>query len=322
MIAVTGAAGFIGSQIALNLAKNKEKLLLVDRMVAFHERKYTPASNQIQFIEADGPFFDWLKTDSAKDLSCIIHMGAITNTAETDLKALAKWNVDYTKNLWKFCQEQNVNFIYASSAATYGDGTAGFGDDPQSTAVLKPLNAYGRSKQEFDLFALAQSKTPPHWYGVKYFNVYGPNEFHKGRMASAVWHGYNEIKKTGAMTLFKSHNPQVNDGDQARDFIFISDVLQIIDFLNEKKPENGIYNVGTGHAGTFKNLAEALFGALKQPMKINWVETPTEFRAAYQYRTEAQVDKLRAAGWTKDFTPLRQGVEDYLKVLTTISRFS
>jgi ADP-L-glycero-D-manno-heptose 6-epimerase len=322
MIIVTGAAGFIGSQIAKNLAPLfRDQIIAVDRLQAFHDRKYMDSlAKQLQFIEADAIFLK--KLPSLKKVSWIIHMGAITNTAETDLTELKKWNVDYSKAIWNYCTENKVNLIYASSAATYGSGSEGFSDDHETIHKLKPLNPYGKSKQVFDLFALEQKKTPPHWYGVKYFNVYGLNENHKGRMASAIWHGYNEIKKSGAMTLFKSHNPEVKDGDQARDFIYVGDVLKIIDFLLSQMPNNGIYNVGTGHAGTFKELAKSLFTTLEQlekiswPEKINWIDTPPEFRAAYQYRTVAETTKLRSVGYDDPFTSLDSGVKKYLKTLS------
>ncbi|CAM6005651.1 unnamed protein product [Sphagnum balticum] len=314
-VVVTGSAGFIGSQIAARL--KPDKLILVDKLKLFKEHNYTPtlfASSQL--IEAENTFLNQLT--SLQDVSWVIHMGAISNTAERDLEALRKWNVDYTKALWKHCSEKKINFIYASSAATYGDGTQGFEDDIRTIPSLRPLNPYGQSKNDFDIWALEQIKAghhPPHWYGLKFFNVYGPNENHKGRMASSVWHGLNEIRKTGSMTLFKSHNPKYKDGEQARDFIFIDDVLQIVDFMMAKKPQSDIYNCGTGHAGTFFEVAKNLFEALKKPQKINWVETPQEFRAAYQYRTEATMTKLRDAGYTRQPTSLSLGVHQYLSRL-------
>lgn len=310
-VVVTGAAGFIGSQIAARI--QPESLVLVDKLSLFKDRGYNPSLLQsATTIEAEDVFFEALPT--LDNISWIIHMGAITNTAETDLDALKKWNVDYTKKLWTYCTQNKINFIYASSAATYGKGENGF-SDAQDLSKLEPLNAYGKSKHEFDLWASKEVKigsTPPNWYGLKFFNVFGPNENHKGAMASSIWHGFNEIKSSGQMTLFKSHNPNYKDGEQARDFIFIDDILQIVDFLISKQPESSIYNCGTGHAGTFMDVASSLFNSLNRPVKINWIETPIQFRAAYQYRTEAVVSKLHKIGYTRSFIPLTEGINKYL----------
>jgi ADP-L-glycero-D-manno-heptose 6-epimerase len=314
-VVVTGSAGFIGSQIANCI--NCDKLLLVDKLELFTKHNYSPKLvKTAKFVEADGTFLRDLPT--LKDISWIIHMGAISNTSERDLNALKKWNVDYTKSLWNYCTENRVNFIYASSAATYGDGKLGFEDDESKIPLLKPLNPYGQSKNEFDIWALEQIKNkshPPNWYGLKFFNVYGPNENHKDRMASSIWHGLNEIKTTGSMTLFKSHNPKYKDGDQARDFIFIDDILQITHFLLSKKPQSQIYNCGTGHAGTFLQVANGLFSALGKKEKINWIDTPLEFRAGYQYLTEAIMEKLKCAGYNTKPTSLDEGISKYLSRL-------
>ncbi|MDZ4678699.1 MAG: ADP-glyceromanno-heptose 6-epimerase [Oligoflexia bacterium] len=315
MIIVTGAAGFIGSQIALHLGlKENNPLILVDRFKYFNERKYTkPLVSTSQHIEASKIFLSQL--NDLKDISMIIHMGAITNTAASDVEELKEWNVNYTKSIWNYCTQKQIPMIYASSAATYGSGAEGFSDDHKQLMKLQPLNLYGKSKHEFDLFALSQIQTPPHWYGLKFFNVYGTGENHKARMASSIWHGYNEIQSTGAMTLFKSHNPMFKDGEQARDFIYIKDILNIIDFLMIAKPQNGIYNCGTGVAGTFSELSKALFATLEKPEKINWIETPKEFRSAYQYKTQADISKLRSVGYTPHMTSLSAGVKDYVSKL-------
>lgn len=310
MIIVTGAAGFIGSQIANHLAqKDPTQLILVDKLDLFRQRNYTPRLNDVRHVEA-GTFLAQLP--EIKDLNLVVHMGAITNTAEKDISELERWNVEYTKAIWDYCTQNGVPLIYASSAATYGNGQNGFSDDHALLANLKPLNLYGKSKNDFDLYAISRPRCPPFWYGLKFFNVYGPNEIHKGRMASAIWHGFQEIQTTGAMTLFRSHNPDFKDGEQARDFIFIKDVLNIISFLRAKKPASGIYNCGTGRAETFASLASHLFGALKKSEKINWVDTPAEFRAGYQYKTQAVMDKLRKAGYERAPTSLAEGVRDYV----------
>lgn len=310
-VVVTGAAGFIGSQIANHI--KPDKVVLVDKLELFTKHNYSrPAKTSIT-MEADGIFLKALP--SLKDLSWIIHMGAISNTAERDAAALKKWNLDYTKTLWNHCTQNKINFIYASSAATYGDGKNGFKDDESTIPLLKPLNPYGQSKNDFDIWAVEHVKAgahPPNWYGLKFFNVYGPNEGHKDRMASSIWHGFNEIQKTGTMTLFRSHNPDYKNGEQARDFIFIDDVLQVVDFLIAKKPSSHIYNCGTGHAGTFLDVARGLFSALGKKEQITWIDTPMEFRAAYQYQTQAVMEKLKNAGYTKKFISLSEGINKYL----------
>ncbi len=321
MIIVTGAAGFIGSQIAKHiLAKRESDLVVVDQLKYFTDRRYLedlkikPIS-----IEDSHHFLDHL--NRFKKASWIIHMGAISNTGETDSEALKKWNVDYTKSLWNFSAENKIPLIYASSAATYGGGEFGFADDEATIRKLQPLNLYGKSKQEFDLFALDQnrsSRTPPHWYGLKFFNVYGPHENHKDRMASSIWHGFSEIKKSGEMTLFKSHNPEFKDGEQARDFVYVKDVLTIVDFLISKRPGNGIYNVGTGQCTTFSQLAQNLFVAMEKPLKIKWIPTPELYRAGYQYKTQAPMEKIKAAGFSNSPIKVKEAVMDYVQYLNSI----
>lgn len=311
MIVVTGAAGFIGSQVALN--HQDQELILVDHQEAFEKRPYLKTlSGSSQQLDAE-KFLGSLS--SFKGVKAVFHMGAISSTAEKSWDNLLKWNVNYSKTLWTWCAEINIPFVYASSGATYGGGENGFSDDHGLLPKLKPLNLYGKSKHEFDLWALEQSQKPPVWYGLKFFNVYGPHEDHKGRMASSIWHGYNEITKSGAMTLFKSHNPDYQDGEQSRDFVFIQDLLDVMRFLLQEKPASGLYNIGFGKAETYLNLAQTLFAALDKPENINWVDTPEQFRAAYQYKTEAQVSKLKEAGYTKDLTSLKDGVGQYLKYL-------
>jgi ADP-L-glycero-D-manno-heptose 6-epimerase len=314
MIIVTGAAGFIGSKLALIINKQEpgEELLLVDHLGFFKVRPYCSSIEKKELFDAS-TFLENLK--NFKDVKSVIHMGAITNTAEKDEAALTKWNVEYSQRLWNYCSDRQIPFIYASSAATYGNGSNGFADSHDSLEKLLPLNLYGKSKHTFDLWALNQKSSPLNWYGLKFFNVFGPHESHKERMASSVWHGYQEITKTSAMTLFKSHNPNYKDGDQARDFIFIEDIINIVNFLLAKKPLSGIYNCGTGEASSFIDLSNALFSNLKLSPKIKWVDTPVEFRAGYQYKTQAQTDKLRAAGYTRSFTSMPEGVAEYLQYL-------
>lgn len=314
MIVITGAAGFIGSQIALKFFRSKEDLVLVDHLHAFEERPYLNGLTPDRFQRQDASAFLG-KLPSYRDITHIIHMGAITNTAEKNTEALKKWNEDYTRSLWDFCCDRGIPFIYASSAATYGSGSEGFSDSHERIQNLRPLNPYGQSKQNFDLFALGSERSPAFWYGLKFFNVYGPHEDHKARMASGIWHGFHEIKSSAQMTLFRSHNPDYQNGEQARDFIFVEDILKIIDFLISKKPMSGIYNCGTGEPSTFLSLTKTLFENLKVSMIINWVDTPLEFRAGYQYKTCAEVSKLRSVGFTEPFTSLNDGVKKYLEYL-------
>lgn len=312
MVIVTGAAGFIGSQIANHVSKSAKALTLVDKLPLLKQSPYLKDLTAANLLDAD-VFLSNLA--SLEKVDAVIHMGAITNTAEKDQAALDYWNVNYTKAVWRFCVKNKVPLVYASSAATYGDGNQGFSDDHQAIPKLKPLNLYGKSKHQFDLFALEQTATPDYWYGLKFFNVYGPHEDHKGRMASSVWHGFNEIKKTGQMTLFRSHNSHFKDGEQARDFIFVKDVLKVIDFLLSKKPQNGIYNCGTGIATSFGTLADKLFLATRNEKKIHWVDTPPEFRDAYQYKTQADMTKLKSVGFKETFTQVSEGVDEYVTYL-------
>ncbi len=310
MIIVTGAAGFIGSHCALHFSQKKiTTLVAVDDTSAFSERGYLQSLKGLQ-IEDRHKFLENL--NNFKSAKLVIHMGAITNTAASDLSELNKWNVDYSRALWNFCAQNQIPFIYASSAATYGNGQKGFKDEHRLIPTLEPLNMYGQSKQTFDQWAIVQRATPPLWYGLKFFNVYGPHENHKARMASSIWHGYNEILNSGAMTLFKSHNPNFKDGHQSRDFIYIADTLKIMDFLLKAQPTHGIYNCGTGKAGTFLELSRALFKKMGKVEKISWIDTPMEFRKSYQYKTEADTIKLLKAGYKEGFTDLEAGVEKYL----------
>ncbi len=325
MIIVTGAAGFIGSKTALHFSRKgieAEDLILVDKLELFSNRTYVQSltlPDKQNLIEAKDKFLDTLP--NLKNIDLIVHLGAITNTAETNQGELDYWNTEYSKKIWEYCAEKKVPLIYASSAATYGDGTQGFSDDHTHIKNLKPLNLYGKSKQSFDVWVLEQIETkratPPSWYGLKFFNVYGPHEDHKDRMASAVWHGYHEIKTTGKITLFESHNSHFENGAQARDFIYIEDVLKIMDFMIDKKPESGIYNCGTGHAATFLNLAKDLFGLHESELgnRIKWVPTPEQFRAAYQYKTEADISKLERAGFHAPLAILSEGIAQYMSYL-------
>ncbi len=307
---ITGAAGFIASCMASYLNQlGYENLILVDdftqsRKEANHHTIRCIAKVQREDIET------YLL--SAPTLHQVIHLGARTDTTEMDYSIHEKLNYQYSITLWNYCTAKQIPFIYASSAATYGAGEHGYSDNHEVVAKLHPLNPYGESKQQFDLFVLQQKTTPPHWYGLKFFNVYGPNEYHKGRMASVIFHAYHQIKNQGELKLFRSHREDYTDGGQMRDFVYVKDLLSITFWLMQYQPENGLYNVGTGKAETFLQLGQAVFAALHLAPNIRFVDTPADIRNTYQYFTEADMSKLRAAGYTAPMSDLMQGVNDYI----------
>jgi ADP-L-glycero-D-manno-heptose 6-epimerase len=260
-------------------------------------------------IERDD-FIDWLEV--AENVDAVIHIGARTDTTEFDYSILEELNLEYTKSVWSACVEKEIPMIYASSAATYGNGEFGYDDNSEIIEKLVPLNPYGVSKNEFDKWAFKQEEQPPNWYGLKFFNVYGPNEYHKGRMASVIMHAYYQIESKGSMTLFRSHNPNYADGGQLRDFVYVKDLISVIQFLMESKPESGLYNLGTGTARAFLDLAKSTFSALAKKEEIEFIDTPTDIRDKYQYFTEANMRKLRNAGYSKQFYTLETGIEDYV----------
>jgi ADP-L-glycero-D-manno-heptose 6-epimerase len=248
----------------------------------------------------------------------MVHLGACTDTAEMRKDFLDEWNVEYTKSIWNWCAQHKVPLVYASSGATYGAGEHGFSDSWETAVKLKPLNPYGQSKQDFDLWAkeqVSKGNAPPQWYGLKFFNVYGPREGHKGPMASAVLHSYRHILRTGRCRLFKSHNPAVKDGEQSRDFIHVSDIVTLTEFVMKKKPASALYNCGTGKARTFYAMMEALFASLGKPMQVDWIDTPPQYRKAYQYFTEADMSRMNKAGYDEPFLSLERGVASYVEWL-------
>ena len=256
--------------------------------------------------------FDWLN-DHPMKIDFVFHLGARTDTTEFDYAILEKLNVDYSKKIWNYCVEKNIPLVYASSAATYGDGELGYKDDHDLPYKLNPLNPYGKSKNEFDKWVLKEKKQPPFWAGLKFFNVYGPNEYHKGRMASVIFHSFNQIKSSGKVKLFKSHKPEYKDGEQLRDFVYVKDVVDICYWLMNEKPASGLYNLGTGKARTFKDLVTAIFKSLDKEPVIEFIDTPLDIRDKYQYFTEADMNKLRNVGYKEDFYSLEEGVETYVK---------
>ncbi|PBQ32276.1 ADP-glyceromanno-heptose 6-epimerase [Sphingobacteriaceae bacterium] len=312
MVVITGSAGFIGSCLVSKFnSEGITDLILVDDFSKTEKDKNSVEKKFQQKIERS-EFIEWLKKNSDK-VESVIHIGARTDTTEFDVELFNELNLNYTKSLWTICTENNIPFIYASSAATYGLGEQGYKDDETKIPLLKPLNPYGDSKNDFDKWAIIQTKTPPHWQGLKFFNVYGPNEYHKGRMASVIFHSFHQINATGKVKLFRSHNPNYTDGGQLRDFVYVKDVVNVIWFLFKNKPKSGIYNLGSGKARTFLDLAKSTFKALGKEENIEFIDTPVDIRDKYQYFTEADMNKLIAVGYSKPFTSLEEGVEDYVK---------
>ena len=319
MIIVTGAAGFIGSCLISRLNnENFNAIIAVDNFENQEKNKNLVGKNILQQVERD-QFMVWLD-ENFEEVEIIFHIGARTDTAEFDKELLWKLNTDFTKEVWNKCVNYQIPLVYASSAATYGLGELGYDDNEELIAELKPLNPYGESKNEFDKWALSQKEKPFFWAGLKFFNVYGPNEYHKARMASVVMHSFNQIRKTGGMKLFRSHNPNFKDGEQLRDFIYVKDLLEACLFLMHHRKDSGIYNLGSGKARSFTDLTKAVFEALKIPASpaggnenISFIDTPKDIRDKYQYFTEANMDKLRSIGFDLEFHTLEEGVEDYVK---------
>lgn len=312
MIIITGAAGFIGSCLIQKL--NEEgfyDLILVDDFSRDDKNKNFSGKRFSKQVHRDD-FALWLK-DNQLHVQFVFHIGARTDTTEMNVELFNQLNLNYTKDIWNICAEFGIPLVYASSAATYGLGEQGYDDDESKISLLKPLNPYGDSKNDFDIWALKQEKKPYFWAGLKFFNVYGPNEYHKSRMASVIFHTFNQIKKTGSMKLFQSHNPQFKDGEQMRDFVYIKDVVNVLYFLMHHRKDSGIYNLGTGKARTFLDLAKATFHSLGKEPEISFIPTPEDIRDKYQYFTEARMEKLRSIGYSQEFYSLEQGVEDYVK---------
>ncbi|HEY0897752.1 MAG TPA: ADP-glyceromanno-heptose 6-epimerase [Sphingobacteriaceae bacterium] len=312
MIVITGAAGFIGSCLIQKL--NEEQyydLILVDDFSNPEKNKNFEGKRFTQKVDRND-FHHWLKNNHLH-VQFVFHIGARTDTTESNWDVLNKLNLEYTKSVWNICVEYGLPLVYASSAATYGLGESGYEDNEAGIPSLKPLNLYGDSKNEFDIWALKQHRKPYFWAGLKFFNVYGPNEYHKGRMASVIFHTYRAIKATGEMKLFQSHNPNFKDGEQMRDFVYVKDVTNVLYFLMLHRKNSGIYNLGSGRARTFLDLASNTFRAMDLEPNIRFVPTPEDIRDKYQYFTEAKMDKLRAIGYEKPFHTLEEGIEDYVK---------
>lgn len=312
MIVVTGAAGFIGSCLISRLNQdNYNAVIAVDDFTKTEKEKNLAGKKIKEKVEREA-FFEWLEQNQ-KEVEFIFHLGARTDTTEFDVNIFNHLNLEYSKKIWQACVAYQIPLVYASSAATYGLGEQGYDDDEAKIAKLKPLNPYGQSKQDFDVWALKQEQKPFFWAGLKFFNVYGPNEYHKGRMASVVFHAFKQISETQSMKLFRSHNPDYLDGGQKRDFVYVKDVVEVCMFLMENRKNSGIYNLGSGKARTFLDLAKNTFKAMGVEPKISFIDTPADIRDKYQYFTEANMRKLKSIGYNKSFHTLEEGIKDYVQ---------
>lgn len=311
-IVVTGAAGFIGSCLVSRLNEaGYEQIVVVDDF-SKEEKAENLNGKTIQAKVGRSDFRKWLK-EFGSEVAFVYHIGARTDTTEFDKSIFDELNVNYSKDVWNLCVEFNIPLVYASSAATYGLGEFGYKDDHGVIPNLKPLNPYGDSKNDFDKWVLEQTTRPPFWAGLKFFNVYGPNEYHKGRMASVIFHAFNQIGKTEGMKLFRSHNPDFKDGEQLRDFVYVKDVVSVCLYLMEDSPESGIYNLGSGNARTFLDLVRNTFKSMGKEENISFIDTPEDIRDKYQYYTEADMSKLIDSGYDKPFHSLEEGVKDYVE---------
>lgn len=312
VIIVTGAAGFIGSCMVGYLnRKGYQNIIIVDEFSDGEKRPNYEDKKICARVERK-ELFNWLDHYQMR-IDFVFHLGARTDTTEFNYAIHQELNVAYSQEIWHYCVRKNIPLVYASSAATYGNGELGYTDDHGIVEKLHPLNPYGVSKNEFDKWVLKQKEEPPFWAGLKFFNVYGPNEYHKGRMASVIFHAYNQIHQTGKVKLFRSHHPDFKDGEQLRDFVYVKDVVDICYWLMQEMPPSGIYNLGTGKARTFKDLVTAIFTALDKEPVIEFIDTPEDIRDKYQYFTEADMNKLRKVGYHDEFYSLEEGVETYVK---------
>jgi ADP-L-glycero-D-manno-heptose 6-epimerase len=317
MIVITGSAGFIGSALAARLNETRFfDLVLVDDF-----QRPAKVSNHTDLVCSEkverSEFLEWLDANESQ-VQFVFHLGARTDTTEKDRSIFDELNLNYSQEVWKRCVQYGLPLVYASSAATYGAGEFGYSDAHNLVNQLKPLNPYGDSKNDFDRWALEQveqGKAPYFWVGLKFFNVFGPNEYHKGRMASVVFHTFNQVNATGAMKLFRSHRSDYTDGGQTRDFVYVKDLAEVCLFLmHHRKPSsNGLYNLGSGKARTFLDLAHATFDAMGKPRNVGFIDTPEDIRGTYQYFTEADMSKLHSIGYDRPFASLEDAVKDYVQ---------
>lgn len=310
-VIVTGAAGFIGSAMTSYLnSRGLSNLILVDDFSNSQKSINLTGKQYILKVHRE-QFEEWMETHG-EFVTAIYHLGARTDTTLQDRKIFKHLNLDYSKMVWEYCVRFNIPLVYASSAATYGNGDLGYKDNEAFIPELHPLNPYGESKNDFDIWALQQKTHPPFWYGMKFFNVYGPNEFHKGRMASVIFHAFRQIQAGGSVKLFRSHKPEYADGGQLRDFIYVKDVVAVCEWIMNSGSTPGIYNLGTGKARSFNDLVRAIFTALDHPVQIEYIDTPADIRDSYQYFTEADMKKSRAQGLEHRFYTLEEGIADYV----------
>ena len=320
MIVVTGAIGFIGSAFVGYLNQlGYADIVVVDDFYQWKKEKNLKGKRVHDWVHRD--LFIAYFEKMASQIDVVFHLGARTDTISEDVAVFNSLNLQYSKDIWRICTANQIPLVYASSAATYGDGAFGFSDDHAVVSKLKPLNAYAQSKQDFDQWVLTQKNTPPRWYGLKFFNVYGPNEYHKARMASVIFHAFHQIRDTGRLKLFKSHRPEWKDGGQERDFIYVKDVLEMVWNVYELKPESALYNVGTGKARTFKDLGDSTFAALGLESNIEYIDMPIDLREKYQYFTEADMSKWINAKLPLPATSLEEGVKDYIQYYLNPSRY-
>ena len=312
MIVITGAAGFISSCLISKLNDNgfTDIVAVDDFSNKLKLRNWN--TKKIRCTIERKLFFDWLK-DYHQQVELIFHLGARTDTTEFNKQIFDELNLNYSRAIWHACVQYHIPLVYASSAATYGSGEFGYNDNESLIPQLKPLNPYGDSKNDFDKWALMQEKKPFFWAGLKFFNIYGPNEYHKGRMASVIFHAYHQIRETGQMKLFKSHRNHFNDGEQMRDFIYVKDVVDVCYFLMHHRKNSGIYNVGSGKARSFNNLVKQTFLSLGVNENIEYIDMPADIRETYQYFTEANMEKLKNIGYHCTFHSLEEGIDDYIK---------
>jgi len=311
MMVVTGAAGFIGSCLIEKLNQENFNYIIAVDDFSRADKNLNLEGKKIQEKVDRKDFFSWLDQNHHL-VEFIFHLGARTDTTEFNKAIFDELNLNYSKNIWNACVNYQIPLIYASSAATYGNGELGYKDDEAVITRLKPLNPYGESKNDFDIWALQQEKKPFFWAGLKFFNVYGPNEYHKGRMASVIFHAYHQINQTGAMKLFRSHKEEYKDGQQMRDFVYVKDVCEVISFLMHRRKDSGLYNLGCGQARSFYDLVSNVFKAMGKEEKIAYIDIPEDIRDTYQYFTEAPMNKLIHLGYDKGFRSLEEGIRDYV----------
>ena len=320
MIVVTGAAGFIGSCLVSRLnADQYHDLIVVDNFSVVKKEENLKNKKIKRYVDRN-EFFSWLN-ENYEDVEFIFHLGARTDTTESNKDIFDLLNLNYSQQIWEACCEYQIPLVYASSAATYGSGKLGYDDDESLLPLLTPLNPYGDSKHEFDKWVLQQTATPFFWAGLKFFNVYGPNEYHKGRMASVILHAFQQISDSGRLKLFRSHHPDFEDGQQMRDFVYVKDVVEVLFFLMNLRQHSGIYNLGSGQARTFLDLGFNTFTALNREINIDFVDTPLVIRDTYQYFTEANMSKLKGIGFTRPFYTLEEGIRDYVQQYLVPNRY-